>query len=80
MSPAFALTEYKAQGSTYRYGVLDLTRGDAMVAIAFSITFMSAGLIFVPLISGKYRVTTVQMAATVSSTPPPKSPSERGMI
>ena len=26
MSPAFALTEYKVQGSTYRYGVLDLAR------------------------------------------------------
>jgi hypothetical protein len=26
-----------------------------MVVIAFSTTFMSAGLIFVPLISGKYR-------------------------
>jgi hypothetical protein len=26
MSPAFALTEYKVQGSTYRYAVLDLAR------------------------------------------------------
>ena len=26
MSPAFALTEYKVQGSTYRYGALDLAR------------------------------------------------------
>lgn len=28
MAPAFALTEYKAQGSTYRYAMLDLSRKD----------------------------------------------------
>ena len=28
MAPAFAVTEYKAQGSTYRYAMLDLSRKD----------------------------------------------------
>jgi hypothetical protein len=28
MAPAFAVTEYKAQGSTYRYAMLDLPRKD----------------------------------------------------